>query len=108
MKGRVRNAAGGALWGGVDKHGTCRKLLRLARMAFIQREILVRSSFGPIRAIVTAEAIEALWAPDGGPNLGQNIIETHRAKLERIVYEKFAARAANDQNLIEIRGADVV
>jgi hypothetical protein len=76
-------------------------------MKFIQREILVRSSFGPIRAIVTAEAIEALWAPDGGPNLGQNIVETHRKNLERIVFEKFAARTANDRNLIEIRGAGV-
>jgi len=108
MKGRVRNAAHGALRGGVGKRGACCKPLRLARMAFIQREILVRSSFGPIRAIVTAEAIEALWAPDGGPNLGQNIVETHRARLERIVFEKFTAQAGKDQNLIEIRGTDVV
>ena len=76
-------------------------------MTFIQREILVRSTFGPIRAIVTAEAIEALWAPGGGPNLGQNIVEAHRAKLERIVFEKFAARAANDSGQIEILSDDV-
>ena len=76
-------------------------------MTFIQREILVRSSFGPIRAIVTAEAIAALWAPDDGPNLGQNIVEAHRAKLERIVFEKFAARAANDRGPIEVLGDDV-
>ena len=76
-------------------------------MKFIPREILVRSSFGPIRAIVTAEAIEALWGPDAGPNLGQNIVEMHRAKLERIIFDKFAARAANDRAPIEIVAADV-
>ncbi len=77
-------------------------------MKYTAREILVRSSFGPIRAIVTGEAIAALWGPDAGPNLGQNIVELHRAKLERIAFAKFAARTPNSKEPVQIVAADVV
>jgi hypothetical protein len=76
-------------------------------MKYIPREILVRTSFGPIRTIVTAEAIQALWGPDSGPNLGQNIVDVHRVKLERVAYEKFVAQAADKKGPVEIVAADV-
>lgn len=76
-------------------------------MKFVPREILVRSSFGPIRAIISAEAIEALWTRDCGPNLGQNIVDVHRGILERIVFEKFAAKDGKDRSLIQVLALDV-
>ena len=61
----------------------------------------VHSSFGAIRAIVSAEAIEALWTRGGGPSAGQSVVDVHRGKLERMIFEKFAAKHATDHGLIQ-------
>jgi len=76
-------------------------------MQFEDQEMTIDSVFGPLRVVVTGEALHVLWGEGVGPQDGPGLIEDNRDMLTQIATMKFEADEGEPDGTVRLTGLDI-
>jgi hypothetical protein len=76
-------------------------------MTFEDQTIEIDSDFGPLKVIVTGEALHILWGEGVGPQDGAGLVAANMDVIRHVATIKFEADEGEDEYCVRITGPDL-